>query len=371
MQAGMRGKNNTFRTKDNRFGSCSKLSYVCIPFPLTIFGAVKKISVFCLGLIAVFFTSCKNDLDVIDEYKETMVVYGLLNPADTAQYFRITKAFLGRTSAYDMAGVFDSSNYAVGQITAKLEQWKNGLLIQSIPLYRDTVIPKDAGVFSYPSQVLYKTTVPILQDGSDYKLYVTNNTSEVNVTAGTPIVQQIPVTIPILNSTINLVGQAAYKAKWKTAANGRLYNLVLRFHYQERFVFDTLQIADKYIDINFATFRSATLSGSEPLEQEILQDNFFRSIKNDPGMTVDPMKERFFKSLEFRFSSAAEDFATYMDVSNTTGSTFGDHPFYTNITGGIGLFSSRYTYAVTNIGLNNLTKDSLRNGRFTYDLGFQ
>ena len=334
---------------------------------------MKKLLLLSFGTLALAISSCKNDLDVTDDYRETMVVYGLLNPTDTAQYIKINKAFLGRESAYNMAAVYDSSNYAPGVIDAVLQQWKNGNLMATFQLTPDSVIPKDAGVFSNPKQVLYKTTAPILQDGSDYVLKIINGESGKTVTASTPIIQPISVQVPLPSSNINLVGQTTFKAKWTTAVNGRLYNLVVRFKYQERFVYDTLQVADKYVDIGFVNVRANTLSGGDQLVQDLLKDNFFRTIKNSPGMDTSLLKERFFKSLEFRFSAAAEDFATYMDVASTTGSTFGDHPFFSNIVGDntVGLFSSRFTYVVPNVGLNNITLDTLRYGQFTYNLRFQ
>jgi hypothetical protein len=332
---------------------------------------VKKIFLTLTALSALFLGSCKNDLDVIDDYHETMVVYGLLSPSDTAQYIKINKAFLGPNNAYIMAGVYDSFNYVNDELNAKLERYLNGSLVQTIQLYKDSVIPKDAGVFAYPGQVFYKTTTPILQDGSEYKLVVVNSSTDKIVSSTTNIIQNYSVTTPLSNSSINLVGPTVFKTKWKTAKYGRQFNVVVRMHYTERFVYDTLQVADKYIDLNFPDVRSGNLAGGENLEQEINPETFFRNIKNSPQMDANLMKERFFKSLEFRYSAAAEEFSTYMDVSNTSGSTFGDHPFYSNIDGGVGLFSSRYVYSIKNIGMNTATKDSLRNGQFTYNLRFQ
>jgi hypothetical protein len=332
---------------------------------------VKKILLSCTALSVLCLGSCKNDLDVVDDYRETMVVFGLLSPSDTAQYIKINKAFLGPDDAFVMAGVFDSNNYVNNEISARLERWLNGNMVETIQLYKDTVLPKDAGIFPYPGQIFYKTTQPILQDGSEYRLHVVNGESDKIVTSSTKILQNMTVVTPLTNATINLVAPTMFKAKWKTAANGRQFNLVVRMHYSERFVYDTLQVADKYIDLNFVDVRSTTLAGGEDLEQQISPENFFRNIKNSPQMDTSALKERFFKSLEFRFSGAAEEFATYMDVVQTTGSAFGDAPTYTNIDGGIGLFSSRFTHSVKNINLTAATKDSLKNGQYTYNLRFK
>ena len=335
---------------------------------------MKKLLLLSFGTLALAISSCKNDLDVTDDYRETMVVYGLLNPNDTAQYIKINKAFLGRVSAYTMAAVYDSSNYVHGEITAKLERWLGGSIVQTIPLYKDSVLPKDAGLFPSPGQVLYKTTSVIQQDGSDYKLIITNNLSGKVVTSSTSIVNSPAVFNPSPLTTINFVGPQPFKTKWYTSAGGRLYNVTIRMHYLERYVNDTLQIANKYIDLTFTDVRTSSLHLTGPqelLEQIVDANTFYRNIRNSPQLDANLSKERFFQSLEFRYSAAAEDFATYMDVSGTLSASFGDHPTYSNIDGGVGLFSSRCLYIVPNVNLSSPSKDTLKNGQFTYNLRFQ
>lgn len=273
-----------------------------------------------------------------------------------------------------MAAVYDSSNYVHGEITAKLEKWTGGVMVQTIPLYKDSVIPKDGGLFSSPGQVLYKTTSTIQQDGSEYKLVIVNNLTGKQATASTPIVNSPTVFNPTSLTTINLVGVNPFKTKWYTSAGARIFNLTIRMHYTERYVNDTLQIANKFIDLAFTDVKTSSLHMTGPqelLEQIVESSTFFRNIRNSPQMDASLSKERFFQSLEFRYSAAAEDFATYMDVAGTLSSSFGDHPSYTNIDGGVGLFSSRVLRSVPNVNLNGPSRDSLKNGQFTYDLRFQ
>src|SRR6188508_2297236 len=53
---------------------------------------MKKI--YAVFLSVFFFFSCSNELDITADYKETTVIYGLLNQNDTAQYVQIFKGFL-------------------------------------------------------------------------------------------------------------------------------------------------------------------------------------------------------------------------------------------------------------------------------------
>ena len=64
-----------------------------------------------LGIILVLlaFSSCENTVDINADWKETIVVYGLLDPNDSVQYIKVNKAFLNQnTSAYTVAQISDS-----------------------------------------------------------------------------------------------------------------------------------------------------------------------------------------------------------------------------------------------------------------------
>ena len=329
---------------------------------------MKKI-IIVLFLAAAALYSCKNDFEVNEDWKETMIVYGLLNPADTAQYIKINKAFLGQGNALVMAGEFDSLNYTQGEINATLEQWNGSTLVQTIQLYLDTLIPKDTGVFASPDQNLYKTSVPIVQNGNIYKLRVINERTGKVVTSETPIVQTVSVNTPTPNQTINIVGINPFKTKWNSAAQGRKYEVKVRFHYVEKLIFDTTQQQQKYVDVFLGNFTSNTLNGGEVMETYINPVSFYSTLKNN--IPVSTSVNYYFSHLEFIYSVAAENFSVYMDIASTQSATFGDPPLFTNIDGGVGLFSSRYNKTVNNVKFSIASYDSLRYGQYTSQLGFQ
>ena len=47
-----------------------------------------------LVFVAFYFMSCDNELNLVAEKKETPVVYGLIDQADTAQYIRVERVFV-------------------------------------------------------------------------------------------------------------------------------------------------------------------------------------------------------------------------------------------------------------------------------------
>src|SRR5437868_1291641 len=130
----------------------------------------KIVAALSIVFFLVLFYSCSTDFSVTAPYKETMVIYGLLNssPVDTLQYIRISKAFLGEGNALIMAQQKDSINYG-DVLDVKLQQILNGHAIRTVSLRRDTTVEKDNGLFNNPYQVLYKirrAEIPILQNST-------------------------------------------------------------------------------------------------------------------------------------------------------------------------------------------------------------
>ncbi len=331
---------------------------------------MKKIIPFILGVLFVF-NSCKNDLDIVDDWKETMAVFGLLNPGDSLQYIKVNKAFLGREDAVVMAGNFDSLHYPPNALTVRLEKMLNGSVVQSILLLPDSAVPKDSGIFSNPGQYLYKTNTPVSGDGSEYRLTVINTISGLQAAAKTRTLSNMLVQTPFQNQSINLYGNTLYKTKWSTCPYGRLFNVTIRFHYRERFIFDTTQIAFKYIDIPFVNHKSAGLSGGENLSETVDPGYFFRVIGNNPKLPTNNLVERNFLSLEFIYGVAEEQFANYMEVVAAGSGSFNENPVYTNIENGIGLFSSRLFQTIKDVKLTANCIDSLMYGQFTGTKNFR
>src|SRR3989337_83336 len=120
-----------------------------------------KIFVYSLLIFSLLFGSCKNDLDVLAPYEEQIVAYCLLNPLDTVQYVKVTKSFLGDVDAFLMANQFDSVNFGANELTVSLEKMNGDQVLQTIPLFIDSTLPRDSGIFSFPKQYLYKTAVSI------------------------------------------------------------------------------------------------------------------------------------------------------------------------------------------------------------------
>ena len=319
---------------------------------------------------AAVFAGCKNDFDVLADYKDITVVYGLLNQNDTAHYIKINKAYLGEGNAFLMADVADSVNYQAADLTVKLEEYNNSTLTNTFPLIRTVnEIAKDTGLFASDANILYKSTAT-LNPQRRYKLVINNNKTGTTITSETPMIENLVVTNPQNNQQVNIVGNNSFQftAAFKSAKNALVYSMLIRFKYNEINTV-TSQVVTKSIDWALPNIKSSNTNGGETLQIPLNPDGLFQLLANNlgaPGVNI----ERQTAGLEFTFYAGGADLSTYLDVNGPSNTLQQEKPEYTNITNGLGIFSSRYNKTVGNITLSPQSLDSLLNGRFTNQLGF-
>lgn len=129
-------------------------------------------SALLLFSVVLLFSSCDNTLDINDEWTETPVVYGLLNPNSSVNYIRLQRAFLGEGNAYLMGQNPDSIYYDTNLVSLRLFRYKNDFLIDTIKLSPVTTIEKEEGVFVDAPHFMYGCFKRLIND-SKYRLLVT------------------------------------------------------------------------------------------------------------------------------------------------------------------------------------------------------
>ena len=70
---------------------------------------------------------------------------------------------------------------------------------------------------------------------------------------------------------------------------------------------------------------------------------------------------RRFKDIDLVFNVGSSQLRTYITINEPSSSIVQERPGYTNITNGIGIFSSRYTTTIEEVYLNTYTKQAIRN----------
>jgi hypothetical protein len=316
-------------------------------------------------------SSCNKDFSVNADWTDITIVYGLLSQNDSVHNLRITKAYLGPGNALSYAKIADSSNYLDGELNVRLDEYDNstGSVLRSIPFTYTIDTTKEAGdsIFYFPDQVVYRSTATLNQKYT-YKLIIHNNKTGKEITSQTSLVNSFPVTTPDRFSRPTFITGENSQVEWTSAVGGRRYQLNIRFHYTEK-PLDGTTFTPKYIDwLVFTNVQSINTLGGQVMIKYVAGSAFYSILQ--AKIPVNPNLKRYAGLIDYIFSVASDDMATYMEVTEPSTSVVQYRPPYTNITNGIGLFSSRFVNAVDSLRLGEGMVDSIRANPKTADLGF-
>jgi hypothetical protein len=322
------------------------------------------------ALIIVFvfalFGGCSNKLNLLAPYKESVSIYALLNQDDPIHYVRVDRVFLGATNAYIMAQNQDSAYFGAGELTVTMQRWiKNGPQVSvDIPtptpssssqiVLTDTLMQADAGIFNQNERV-YKTTHPLYSDTNcQYKLIIHNNKTGKEFTAQTGLVSDFqlisvqnadnklePAYGP--NTPVDIVPTDVYgivTCRYNSPANAGVCGLTMRLFYTEN------SSAHKYVDLGLGTNYPITTYGGETQNFDYLGKSLLGDIS--VSIPVNPSVVRTADSIEFILTAGGYDLALYNQV-NTSTSLSQNKPNYSNVSGGVGIFSSRHQLSLKRI----------------------
>lgn len=324
-----------------------------------------------LLLFLVFMNSCNKDLNVNAEWKDITVVYGLLDQSADTTFIKITKAFLGPGDALQFAKIPDSSNYPE-ILEVKLDAYSGDILMSSTlcaTKFITNKLPYDDSIsfFYYPNQLMYYT-VEKLNENYTYKLNIRNKNTGKIVTAETAIVNDFEILRP--QAQASFPPGESFQVKWSPAQNGKRYQLMIRFFYNEYLKSDPKVKETKFADwIVFNNVKSPDNPSTQPFDLYFPGDAFYSFVgaKIDTNSAV----TRAALYCDYIFSVAASDMNTYMEVTEPSLSLVQEKPTYTNITNGIGLFSSRFNKKQADtLRVSQITINELKVNIHTSDLGF-
>jgi hypothetical protein len=294
--------------------------------------------------VSLFIGSCTTDFETTAPWKETMVVYGLLDPNDSVQYIRISKAFLGEGNAYVMAGEEDSLYYG-DVLDVKIERWQNGTWRETHTLVRIDTIPKDLnGTFAAPKMILYADPVRLDTNLNEnvYKLIITNRESGLVVTASTQNIEFFPVLSPTRTYEANLTGYVP-SLSWRInpSERGKIYGITQFINYIETDTVTGVSVS-KSVEWYLAD-KLTTGNTTSVISFPFAKNDFYRllgaSIVDRPNIK----RTMAAHPLDVYITAGTEELYTYMQVTQQNTGIVQDKPLYSNIENGVGLFTCRTT----------------------------
>ncbi len=360
----------------------------------------------CMALTG--WWGCSTEVDLTAPYDSIPVVYGLLEVDADTQWVKINRTWLGDGNQLVAAQIPDSSEYPEGSVMAKIvelipsesgEIVGNELATGVEWMLQDTVLENKStdGIFFGPSQRVYYASMSeralredrwyrleaLLPDGSELKA----TTTMVQSSAGS--IERPP---PNLSSyqmgfaSVNPDGSATYPSfpfRWTSAPGASRYAASLKVNFQERYyAADELtlldSVRDRTISLSLGTRQLNNPNNTQTLEESFSGERFYSELAT--RLEVNPRIRRVLgyydgdtqieRALDFELQVANQDLAIYLDVNESTNSIVQERPLWTNVQGGIGLWASRTTLGVYNLGYLKQTMQHLQEGDLTAALNF-
>jgi len=321
---------------------------------------MKKI-IGSLMLLTVLVSSCSEKIDLVGDFQETAVIYGLLDQADTLHFIKITRAFIGPGDAMQIAQIADSSYF--NQVDATITEELNGNVTRTWQL-KDTLIQdkNTNGVFYGPIQKVYyfktlatgQNEVQVISPNPNetslhkdaiYKLKVILNNGEFEVNGETELASGLTTTASSQNFTFKFSDNPGEYVSTSVAASSTgncfVVNTKLEIEYNE-YIGNNKTL--KSFDWNLGEVDVAPNSSRTYVA---LGETFYDLVKSK--VVTDPqITRRTFNGIRITLVGGAEELYNYMVVNKPSSTLAQTKPSYTNLSVSngkrvIGIFSSRQT----------------------------
>ncbi len=285
------------------------------------------------GISSIF--ACKNEIEINAPYKDIAVVYAFLDQNQPIQYIRIQKMYQNAANQTTAEGAQIADSLYFDSLVVTLTNKSTGVVYNC---YRVDTIPKNSGFFSTAKNTLYATSIPKTNNVNEqYFLNIYYPKGNINFSGTTRMVKdpEIENRKMIIRTDLNNHNSLM---RYTTGQNAFLYDLTMRFHYQEFQTKDTTTLStDKYIDFNLKINKQVKASTryDEFISSKVYLEFLKTQFKEEANI--------FRKAAGFEFIAygGSSEFLDLKSLSEPNISIVQKNPIYSNISNGIGIFSSR------------------------------
>lgn len=335
-----------------------------------------------LQILTVCFScyACSSEFDAQIMSEPTPVIYGIINPADSLYQIRLTKSFIGPGSAYLYAANPDSIYYDNARVFLESHNF-SGKLIDRTELFPREIEVRESGIFVREPNTIYETDFKSIRlrpeilegDGIPFnidlyiKIEIPGNAEPTE--AVTRLKSDPRIIAPRGNfQKVYFYGESPFFMEWAHSDPDTYFEIKVVMRYREILV-DGERDTEvfwvlKGIQINKQGFPGGTRS---IYSYYFRPENFYSQVR--AAIPPDPLvKGRSISDIDFIILTSDGVVKEYNEIENITNDYNGAS--YTNITNGLGLFSSYNTKGVYKQKLGPREMDSLALGSFTKHLNF-
>jgi hypothetical protein len=295
---------------------------------------------------------------VVSDQKETAVIYGVLDPSESIQYIKITKAINGTANALEEAKN-ESANY-FDNVEATVFEVFNGKKTNVSWVLKDTVISDRAeGLYYGPKQKVYffrtDTKKPLRAESSVFYHLEVKLNNKYTVTAVTDIVREAGVTNPSYQFATTNVGKDGYAQTSLNVYSGTatVVNVHLDLLVQQKLADNTIRIDTlpwKISESSVPVGKSINLS----INGEDFYKTIFASLQNQKSVT-----QRKLVGIDLTTTFGSSTLEKYITLNKPSSSLAQTKPNFTNLTSKddirlYGIFTSTHTLKNSRTNQNSI-----------------
>jgi len=313
---------------------------------------------------------CSTDFETEFGGSTLPVVYSLIDPQDSVHYLRLSRTFKGGDNAFLSARNPDSVAFrdAVVKLEFYTEQgWKYN------EFQFEPVLPFDKaeGIFTNLGDQLFKLEKNLFDrfiPGTHLLLNMNIPGYQMISSSYVEHLRPVRITAPRkgLMTYISLYPPNPIKVHFEDLKHFTNYELHVRLNYTNVFSDGSEETA--FAEKRYLRKSSNSLSGRiSEIIVTIAGDNLFAAIQQEIPKNPE-VKYRRIGCVDFWVFTGSPVFNEYQELNKYASDNAGTP--VTNIVNGIGIFALKYHDVRGGYRLDNISKDSLINGRFTKELGF-
>ena len=280
------------------------------------------------------FITCKNEIDINAPYKDIAIVYGFLDQNEPIQYIRIQKMYQNAANQPTAEGAQIADSLYFDSLVVTLTNKSTGIVYACYTV--DTLV-KDSGFFSSGRNTLYAASIPKTNTvNEEYELNIFYPKGNIKFSGTTRIVKDPEVDNRKIVIRTDLSTHNSLM-RYTTGLNAYLYDLTLRFNYREYTSSDTSLFEDKFVDYSLKV--NKVVKPGVRYDELVSSASYYDFLKS--RFKEESGKFRKAQNFEFRTYGGSSEFQSLKSLNAPNISIVQKNPVYSNISNGIGIFTSR------------------------------
>lgn len=322
---------------------------------------LSKYILFILGTVLI--GSCSTDVDLLGDIREIPVVYGIIEVSEAENFIRIERAFADKEiSAIELASDPDVIYYGE-DVTAFISVTGKGDYRLERVNGDDYGIPRKSGIFASFPNILYRIapTDFTLEPSDEVELKVIQSDSLLART-NIRLASSVSISTPIRDSSLPLSYISRTFFQYFSTTAPAFYQVALIFNYRE--LISGGEWEDK--SLKYIIHKEANEVRVEMAGREFF--NYLAANIETNNTTI-----RQFTSIDAEVIGAGPEFNNLLNFLRANLGITGaqEVPVFSNIEGGVGVLTSKYTTVRGPLGLTPAALELLREGELTAGLNFR